>query len=126
MNPLALEVPREINEYLHSVLAPALPLVYSPWYLALAAGDYGDRAYILACDYWRSGDRITASWCARVFKSHQALYRQLEQQEPCNLCPYCTFDTDSHQIMAAHINAAHSTLEPAPVTADNWWEENWE
>lgn len=121
---LALEVPREMNEWLHSVLQPALPLVYSPWYLALAAGDYGDRAYVLACDYWRDGDRISASWCARVFKAHKALCEALESA-PNNVCPYCTFFSETDQAMADHINREHSALEPRPVTAANWWEENW-
>ena len=64
---------------LEDVLGINQPLVYAPRYLAMASADYGDRAYILACDYWRAGQREKAAWCARVFKTHKAMYDALER-----------------------------------------------
>lgn len=72
---LAAELPREMNEWWHEAVQPSLPFVYSPRYLAWCAADYADRAYILACDSWNSGDRVEASWFARVYKSHCAVFR---------------------------------------------------
>lgn len=110
---------------LERVLGVHMPRIYSPHYLAMAAADYGDRAYILACDFWRAGDRVKAAWCARVFKSHKTLYDAMA--EPLgNLCPYCMYETTTDDAMAHHINGYHAELEPQGVTADNWWsEETW-
>lgn len=65
---------------LEHVLGVNMPRVWAPHYMAMWAADYGDRAYILACDFWRAGDRRKAAYCARVFKTHSDLYKAMKQE----------------------------------------------